>query len=94
MGVQHRERGSQICAVFRNIEDLGRLDWRAIGSWNWKDVIVRERKQAEALIEGHLPWRLIEQIGVVDTVTAAAVTRRLDRASHKPAVSVERNWYY
>ena len=86
--------GARYARFFSNIEDLSHLDWSAIGSWNWKDLVVRERKQAEALIEGHLPWHLIERIGVIDSDTAAIVDKRMETASHRPRVVAQRNWYY
>ncbi|MCL4796168.1 MAG: DUF4433 domain-containing protein [Bryobacteraceae bacterium] len=82
---------TQFCS---DIDQLAQLDWTAIGATNWRDPIVRERKQAEFLVEESFPWELVNRIGVIDAQMAETVTQVVSVARHRPDVVVERNWYY
>jgi hypothetical protein len=86
--------GTRYTPFFDDLDELNVLDWTAIAATDWKDPFVKERKQAEFLIEESFPWELIERIGVIDNETAQRVTGALELADHKPAVVVVRNWYY
>ena len=55
---------------------------------------MRQGKQAEFLIEGAFPWKLVERIGVIDIARAQRVDEILAGAQHKPEIVVQRNWYY
>jgi hypothetical protein len=70
------------------------LDWTAISAADWRDPIVRERKQAEFLVEKSFPWELVKRIGVIDAKMAESVAQVCSDARHRPDVVVERNWYY
>jgi hypothetical protein len=56
--------------------------------------MVRERKQAEFLVEESFPWELVERIGVMDKVIAEKVKAIVGEAAHQPEVVVAPNWYY
>ena len=43
--------GARYTPFFDNIEHLDVLDWKAINEDDWRDPIVKERKQAEFLVE-------------------------------------------
>lgn len=89
-------------AQFRNdLAHLGDIDWYAVasnsfggGSVSPSGAAVREGKQAEFLVEGGLPWALVQRIGVHSTGTAAQVHNALVAASHKPTVQVQPSWYF
>jgi hypothetical protein len=86
--------GTRYTQFFSDLGELERLDWNAFAATNWKDLMVRERKQAEALIQESFPWELIERIGVIDRRMAESVAEVLKNAAHKPEVVAEPNWYY
>ena len=77
---------------------LGQIDWGAVQADKWSgrgvEQGVKERKQAEFLVEGRLAWHLIRGIGVFDQARGEEVGRRLPRDVHRPDVKVFRNWYY
>lgn len=54
----------------------------------------RERRMAECLVHGAVPWRAIVGIGVYDQARAGAVVDALDRIGAGPQVAVRRNWYF
>jgi hypothetical protein len=86
--------GARYAAFFNEVDRLGDLDWGAIAANDWKAAMVRERKQAEFLLERYFPWALIERIGVIDPGRAQAVSELQIAAEHKPEIVVQRNWYY
>ena len=86
--------GTRYTEFFDDLKDLDRLDWNAIAATNWKDLMVRERKQAEFLVQESFPWELVERIGVIDNKIAEEVNAILNEARHKPDVVVAPSWYY
>jgi hypothetical protein len=86
--------GTRYTAFFDDIGKLDVLDWQAITAADWREPFVKERKQAEFLVEESFPWDLIERIGVIDNGAAQIVAGVLQEAEHKPAIVVARNWYY
>jgi len=86
--------GTRYTQFFNNLEQLDILDWNAIAATTWKDLMVRERKQAEFLVEQFFPWALVERIGVIDEEIAQTVANVLSAATHRPEIVVAGNWYY
>ena len=76
------------------LEELDQLDWTAIVATDFRSAEVKERKQAEFLVHGRLPFALIEHIGVRSAAVQARATRALAGMSHRPPVQVVPQWYY
>ena len=76
------------------LDDLGDIDWEAVRARDWRDPAVRERKQAEFLVENHFDWRMVSQIGVMTGTTRRNVEEALEDSEHQPRIEVKRNWYY
>ena len=70
------------------------LDWKSIEETDWRDPMVKERKQSEFLVEESFPWVLVERIGVIDEEIAQQAGSALGGASHRPPIIVARGWYY
>lgn len=79
---------------FSRVEDLGEIDWSAVEANDWRGPAVKDHKQAEFLVFGSFPWKLVRTIGVIDGEIAEQVRKATGTARHRPAVSVERSWYY
>jgi hypothetical protein len=77
---------------FKDLSQLSQLDWNSVGATNWKDC--REQKQSEFLLEEQFPWTFVEAIGVFSQTQAQQVSSTLSSTTHRPPVSVQRNWYY
>ena len=86
--------GTRYTQFFNSVEQLDVLDWAAINANPWKDLIVRERKQAEFLVENSFPWDLVERIGVIDKTMADRVAAVISGARHRPEIVVAQSWYY
>ncbi len=90
--------GMQARATTQFSADLDQLDtfvdWTAVGAHYWADPVVKERKQAEFLVQDSFPWTAIAEIGVSRPSIAAEVRQLLAGAEHEPRVLVMPEWYY
>lgn len=77
---------------FNDLSHLNQVNWGSVAATNWKDC--REQKQAEFLLEEQFPWSLVEAIGVYSNAQVQQVSVGLNSTTHRPPVSVQRNWYY
>jgi hypothetical protein len=76
------------------VEDLDQLDWTAIAAADFRSTEVKERKQAEFLVHGRLPFTLVERIGVSSAAVHAKANRALAGHVHRPGIDVARSWYF
>lgn len=85
---------------FDRLADLTKVDRAAVETWRWggkwllSDPDVKRRKQAEFLVHGRFPWRLVTQLGVLDACMATDVRRVIAGTGHLPGVTIEPKWYY
>jgi len=79
---------------FNQPNQLSEINWPAIASADFRDMVVKEGKQAEFLVYESFPWRLIERIGVCKDRVADQVYRAIGQSHERPPVTVEREWYY
>lgn len=88
--------GAYYANFFRRQEDLDHVKWAAVQSTDFRDMVVKDGKQAEFLVWESFPWTLVERIGVLDTRIADQVNQTLAGTGivHRPVVSVERTWYF
>ncbi len=88
--------GTYYTNFYNRRRDLDKVNWAAVHSSDFRDMLVKEGKQAEFLVYESFPWHLIEKIGVCDTHIADKVNIILDRAgiTHHPAILKKPSWYY
>jgi hypothetical protein len=84
--------GTRYTPFYNSLEQLSVLDWSAIAATDWRDLFIKDRKQAEFLVEKSVPWELVERIGVIDEDMRNKVGDVQRLAAHKPTVSVMRDW--
>jgi len=77
-----------------DLADLGDIDWAAVANDDFRDVDVREAKQAEFLIEDRFGWSLVRRIGVRSAGTQSRALQAIARAAHRPPVEIKPSWYY
>lgn len=77
---------------YSNLDDLDRLDWRAINATQWMSC--RDHKMAEFLMHKRFPWSLVQSIGVYSERVGARVMSAFGDARHRPPVRVRTEWYY
>ncbi len=83
---------------FDNLQDLDQIDWELMRARYWADTEEdsdrRRRRQAEFLIHNRLPFRCVEEIGVMDRAVQAEVESILRTTDFRPNIKVQRGWYY
>jgi hypothetical protein len=89
-----RNAGTRFTSFYMNRGDLDKIDWNAVNATDFRDLQVKEGKQAEFLIHDTCPWHLVEKIGVLNEEILHQVNAILRNAQHKPVVTIERTWYY
>jgi len=88
-----------ISRFFRDVSDLDKVDWEVMKAIYWNDTEQdndrSRRRQAEFLVHDFSPWKLIEQIGVMNDTMADRVDKVLSSfKGTSPAVTVQQKWYY
>lgn len=78
---------------FDDLSKLDVIDWTAVNATSWSDPAIKDKKQAEFLVEESFPWPAITTVAVFDKTIAQRVDEILGGAS-SPTVSVQRSWYY
>ncbi|MFH1006858.1 MAG: DUF4433 domain-containing protein [Candidatus Latescibacterota bacterium] len=89
-----RNAGSYYTDFYRTREELDKIDWNAVSATEFRDMKVKEGKQAEFLLHDACPWHLVEKIGVLNVAMRDQVNSILQTAQHKPMVVIEKTWYY
>jgi len=84
--------GSSYFEDWCDMDRLDEIDREAVQSWSWQNC--KDEKQAEFLIEQSCPWELVERIGVRSGKIRDEVNDISSETSHRPAVEIERRWYY
>jgi hypothetical protein len=81
---------------FDDFADLDKIDWPLMNSRYWNDTDADpdrcRRRQAEFLVHGFFPWKLVLGIGVCNT--AIEQEAREIVKGKTPAVEVRQGWYY
>src|SRR5208283_5134428 len=87
-----RNAGTYYANFYRRIADLDKVNWDAVQSTDFRDMLVKEGKQAEFLVYESFPWHLVEKIGVYDTNIVDQVNTILDGygTPHRPVIINER----
>lgn len=84
--------GSRYFEDRADLAQLSQIDWEAVEATRWGQV--KERKQAEFLLEHSFPWHLVERIGVHSRPVYTQVMNALPAQGHRPAVEIRSDWYY
>ena len=89
-----RNAGTYLAQFFNRMDDLDKINWSAVEAMDFRNMMIKEGKQAEFLLFDSFPWTLVERIGVHDTARKENVDEAIRNAAHKPLVSVMPEWYY
>ena len=89
-----RNAGGSLAGFFNSLDDLDKVNWPAVAATDFRDMMVKEGKQAEFLVHESFPWRLVERIGVHHATTVNPARQALAATAHQPAVTIEPDWYY
>ena len=89
-----RNAGAYVANFYRCVRDLDQINWEAVRSADFRDMEVKEGKQAEFLCYEAFPWSLVEKIGVVNSKKARQVSEIIRVNKHQPIVQVKPSWYF
>lgn len=79
---------------YNNLDQLSQVDWEAVHTTNWSGPNIKEKKQAEFLVEEFCPWDLVERIGVQNKAAYQSVISLLPSGPDSPRVEIRTDWYY
>jgi len=87
--------GARYFEAYTELNDLNKLDWHAIQATQWDERDVKDKKQAEFLIEHCFSWDLVDEVGVFSFEQLHHVQTILrDNNQELPIVRIQRSWYY
>jgi len=89
-----RNAGTRLAKFYNSLDDLDKVNWQAVAATDFRDMMVKEGKQAEFLMYESFPWELVEAIGVRDATVVNTVRRAISQTGHQPPVQVKPQWYY
>jgi len=75
-----------------NLDAIKTLDWPAIRATDWRNKT--HQKSAEFLVADFFPWSALQAIGCYNNTVAKQIEHLLESQQHRPAVKIERAWYY
>ena len=88
----------EITEFYDDLQCLDEVDWDIMNSRYWSDTAEKpdrkRRRQAEFLIKDFCPWKLIYEIGIINSRVEPQVQKFLKDTEHKPSVRIHRDWYY
>jgi hypothetical protein len=89
-----RNAGTRYASFYRDLNHLNRIDWNAVEANDFRDLVIKEGKQAEFLVYDSFPWALVRRVGVRNQGTADQAKDAVRSAKHQPVISVESGWYF
>lgn len=89
-----RNAGTSFARFYNSLADLDKISWAAVEATDFRDMMVKEGKQAEFLFYESFPWELVEKIGVQNASVLDQVGEILREADNKPMANIEPDWYY
>ena len=78
----------------KRLNQLGEINWAAVGATDFRDPAIKEGKQAEFLLQGFFPWELVRRIGVHSVDIQRRVSHALTGTAHRPPVEICPAWYF
>jgi hypothetical protein len=89
-----RNAGTYLAQFYNSMDNLDKVNWHAVAARDFRDMIIKEGKQAEFLTHHSFPFELVEKIGVKDAVALQYVSESLSGSHYQPPAHIEPSWYY
>ncbi len=77
-----------------SLDDLDDIEWDAVEATDFRSSAVKEAKQAELLVHGTFPWKLVSRIGVRSQGVMQRAMAALQAATHRPKLELQPQWYF
>ncbi|MEM1165516.1 MAG: DUF4433 domain-containing protein [Planctomycetota bacterium] len=89
---------ARVAAFYDDLSQLHQIDFETCYATRWNTTPThpdrQEKKQAEFLVHGGLPWSLIHTVGVSCSATRDRVRETLAGLEHELEVAIKKPWYY
>jgi hypothetical protein len=83
---------------YDDLKDLSQIDWQIMNATYWHDTPQdgdrKRRRQAEFLVHQFCPWKLVQEIGVINDNIQIKVETILHDQQHQPPVTIYSKWYF
>jgi hypothetical protein len=79
---------------YTDLNDLDKIDWEAVQANQWYDHDVKEKKQAEFLMEQCFAWELVEKIGVYSYHQYEQLINMHGIQPKRLRIEIQKSWYY
>ena len=86
--------GARYACFFRDLIHLDKINWDAVNATDFRDALVKDKKQAEFLLYGSFLVDLIEEIGTFNQTVLDTVNQITMDSGHSIATSVRPEWYF
>jgi hypothetical protein len=86
--------GTNYTEFYNDTDDLNKIDWKAVSASDFRDINIKDKKQAEFLLHKSFPVELIETIGVIDRKMKKKVDDIINSDNIKIPVSINPGWYF
>ena len=86
--------GSNYFEDYADLKDLNKIDWQAVRATQWHDRDIKEKKQAEFLVENCFSWELVDEIGVFSQKQYNQIQELRIPKQKIPLVKIKKEWYY
>ncbi len=85
--------GSRTTKFSNDVQNFSKIDWQSVQNNDFRDPLIKERKQAEFLVHESFPWNLVKRIGVYNEEIKSRVESILGQKDSK-LVEVKKDWYF
>lgn len=86
--------GASYTSFYNQTDELGQVNWSAVGATDFRPNEIKEGKQAEFLLYEEFPFELVERIGVINQEMKERVRHIIDSSDYEPIVCEKRDWYF
>jgi len=86
--------GARYAFFYNSLQHLDRIDWDAVRATDFRDALIKDKKQAEFLLFESFPIGLIESIGAINRSVATSATEIIAATGNTKAVNTHSEWYF
>lgn len=86
--------GARYAFFYCDLDQLDKINWDAVNATDFREPLIKDKKQAEFLLHKSFPVDLIEAIGAINNSVAACVNKIILNTGHAITVDTKPEWYF
>jgi hypothetical protein len=86
--------GARYASFYCSLAHLDKINWEAVSATDFRDPLIKDRKQAEFLLHESFPVDLIETVGAINSSVAAHANQIILNNGHTINVDIKPEWYF